>query len=313
MRYSVETWAPEYGVAADATQLEESAGTIRPDVEVPVDRWSPIEPPATSAVPERILFVDGVRRIEARVWFEDESVVRPGVCASVAGGSVLTAGGVARLQEVVIHRGFFARSARGAESIVTRHGTYEYVHCAGDAADDIYFGIHRRMTAIESQVATHHDADLVVFDGPLRHRKDPLSVGYVKTQHVQYLADAQQVVVSRLRAGQRTPLFLIEGAGARLSWYVRLPGPRSQPLSGVVRVEMPIVGAPAAASARADGVTLALQRFASEAHKDARAPQNLYPIAGLEQRLRHLLGDQHVLERALRRASHPDQWPPDAG
>ena len=46
-----------------------------------------------------------------------------------------------------------------------------------------------------------------------------------------------------------------------------------------------------------------LPRFASQAHKEPRAPQNLMPIAGLEQRLRHLLGDPVLLERALRLAA----------
>jgi hypothetical protein len=55
--------------------------------------------------------------------------------------------------------------------------------------------------------------------------------------------------------------------------------------------------------ALADRIALTLPRFASEAHKDARAPQNLYPIAGLERELRHRLGDSGVLYRALRRAS----------
>jgi hypothetical protein len=50
-------------------------------------------------------------------------------------------------------------------------------------------------------------------------------------------------------------------------------------------------------------VTATLPPYASEPHKDPRAPQNLYPIAGLERALRRRLGDQHVLYRALRRAS----------
>ncbi len=120
---------------------------------------------------------------------------------------------------------------------------------------------------------------------------------------MQYLADELQVVVGRLAAGERSPLFLLEGQGARFSWYVRLPGPLAQPLSGVVRIEVPAVGELAGVVAHADAITRALQRFASESHKDPRAPQNLYPIAGLEQRLRHLLGDPHLLERGLRRAS----------
>ena len=98
------------------------------------------------------------------------------------------------------------------------------------------------MTALESRIAARHDADLVVFDGPLRQRTDRHAIGYVKTQHVQYLPDELQVVVGRLGVGQRTPLFLLEGPAARYSWYLRLPGPRAQPLSGVVRVEVPALG-----------------------------------------------------------------------
>ena len=57
------------------------------------------------------------------------------------------------------------------------------------------------------------------------------------------------------------------------------------------------------AAAVADACTLALPRYASEAHKDARAPQNLYPIAGLERELRHRLGDARLLYRSLRQAA----------
>jgi hypothetical protein len=46
-----------------------------------------------------------------------------------------------------------------------------------------------------------------------------------------------------------------------------------------------------------------LPRFASSAYKDPRAPQNLVPIAGLERRLRGLLGDTRVLHRALTQAT----------
>ena len=46
-----------------------------------------------------------------------------------------------------------------------------------------------------------------------------------------------------------------------------------------------------------------LVRFASVEYKDSRAPQNLYPIAGLERALRRRLGEPSVLYRALRRAA----------
>ena len=50
-------------------------------------------------------------------------------------------------------------------------------------------------------------------------------------------------------------------------------------------------------------VTATLPRFASQEHKDPRAPQNLYPIAGLERALRRRLGDARLLYRSLREAS----------
>ncbi len=107
----------------------------------------------------------------------------------------------------------------------------------------------------------------------------------------------------RLEAGQRSPVFLIGGRFSRWSWYVRLPGPRVHPQSGVVRCELPGRGNVADSVARADAVTVALPRFASQPHKDTRAPQNLYPIAGLERDLRRRLGDAALLERTLRRVA----------
>ena len=46
-----------------------------------------------------------------------------------------------------------------------------------------------------------------------------------------------------------------------------------------------------------------LCRYASVEYKDSRAPQNLYPIAGLERDLRRRLGDNRLLYRALRVAA----------
>jgi hypothetical protein len=46
-----------------------------------------------------------------------------------------------------------------------------------------------------------------------------------------------------------------------------------------------------------------LGRFASATYKDSRAPQNLYPIGGLERALRHRLSDPQLLYRALRESA----------
>ena len=60
---------------------------------------------------------------------------------------------------------------------------------------------------------------------------------------------------------------------------------------------------PAAVTALADLTARVLPPLASTPHKDPRAPQNLVPIGGLERQLRHRLGDQRLLYRALRAAA----------
>ena len=49
-----------------------------------------------------------------------------------------------------------------------------------------------------------------------------------------------------------------------------------------------------------------IPRFASHAARDPRAPQNLYPVGGLESRLKHLLGDPAVVRRAIEARIHSE-------
>ena len=79
MRFAVETWAPEYGIAADEEALVDGSERVDLDVEVPAAAWVPVRPKGRRA--ERLMFVDGVRRIDARVWITDDGGVHAGVCA----------------------------------------------------------------------------------------------------------------------------------------------------------------------------------------------------------------------------------------
>lgn len=303
MRFAVESWDPSYGSAVETLDLDQAAEAVDPGVEVAPADWAPMAPDPGLSPPETVSFVDGVRRIDARVWIEHDGASHPGVCATVAAGVVRAGPGRAEVVEALVSRALYATPG-GAGPIATRAGTYELVPCAGDSPEEIYLAIHGRMTDLERQASVAAGTtDLLVVDGPLRGRSGADTVGYVKTQHVQYLAPDQQRVLGALGAGERTPLFLIGGRQSRYSWYLRLPGARVHPLSGIVRCEVAAVGPAADAAARASTVTAALPRFASQAHKDSRAPQNLYPIAGLETELRRRLGDPALLERALRIAS----------
>lgn len=300
MRFTVEPWAPEYGTPTGA-ELDETTVVPEVDIEVAAKDWAPIEPDAGPVSP--VLFVDGVRRVDANVWIAqpDGSAVL-GLCATYAAGAV-RCDGRAELVAGEVRRGLFT-AATGAATIATRHARYEVRAVAGSTPEELWLGIQQRMGETEKEIAARHAGDaLVVVDGPLGGAQMRGAVGYVKTHHVHYLPPALRPIIGRLDAGQRTPLFLTTTAWSRYSWYLRLPGPADHPWASVVRCEAPADLEVAAAQELADRVTVTLPRFASQRHKDPRAPQNLYPIGGLERALRRRLGDQMLLYRALRAAA----------
>jgi hypothetical protein len=74
-------------------------------------------------------------------------------------------------------------------------------------------------------------------------------------------------------------------------------------MDGIVRAEVTADRDVSSARRVADLTAVTMCRYASTGHKDPRAPQNLYPIGGLERRLHHLLGDRDLLFRALKVAA----------
>jgi hypothetical protein len=303
LRFAVEAWAPEYGSSIDDGGLDVTSAPIDPNVEVDSNHWAPRRPPPAER--PRLVFVDGVRRVDARVWIHDQhGSATPGLCATVAAGAVQAESGRAALVAAEVCRGVYS-SAVELAAIETTCGTYRPRRVASPTPEALILEVQMRMAALEQHVAAQvGDGAVVVVDGPLRGREPvPGAVGYIKTQHVRYLPDALETVVGRLAAGERTPLFCVGGRFTRLSWYLRLPGAIAHPRSGIVRCE--VVGDTPLpdAVAKADLVSAVLPPFASRPHKDSRAPQNLYPIAGLERELRRRLGDATVCERSLRRAS----------
>jgi hypothetical protein len=339
MRFSVDGWDPSYGASLEVDgQLDDSTATIDADVELPAGNWRAIDPDGAGPLPDALLFVDGVRRVEAQVWVEGDAAppdpatgeVQPGeataaLCASYAAGVVCCCDAGAHVVVAELRRGLFS-VAPHASDILTRAGGYKAHHVtlkrtSTPVMTALSQSLQGRLAEVEVIAAAAargaigtaaapagHTAggtsDLLIVDGPLRNRQHlPRALGYIKSHHATYLPPELNALVGRLVPGQRTPVFRMGTTWERHSWYLRLPGPAGAPWSGVVRIE-------AAAALHADEVTglagmsqRCLGRFASAAYKDSRAPQNLYPIAGLERELRRRLGDPQLLYRALREAA----------
>ena len=309
MRYVVEQWAPDYGSSVASGSLEESQATVDVSAEVPAEQWRALRPASTATVPAELAFVDGVRRVDARLWVtagRDESgssSARLGLCASYAAG-VVRCNGAATVVDAEVQRSLFC-DGPDLVPIETRHGRFGVRQVGSSSPDALSLGLQAAMGELEHHVSSRVSTDcLLVVDGPLHERRTmPHAVGYVKTHHVAYLPAVVRDVVTTLDTGERTPVFLIGDRFRRWSWYLRLPGDRSHGWAGVVRCEASPDRTVDEIRLLADSCALALPRFASEAHKDARAPQNLYPIAGLERELRRRLGDPGLLYRALRAAA----------
>jgi hypothetical protein len=234
-----------------------------------------------------------------------------GVCATFAAGLVRCDENGAHLAVAEVRRGLFAPA--GPPELHTRAGAYQPHAVASDDVDKLSQAVQERMAMLERTVAAAQFAGvaqpaamLLVLDGPLTGKLDLQgAVGYVKSHHVSYLPAEAAAVLGQLAAGERSPLFVTQGTFSRFSWYLRLTPDASHPWAALVRCEASADLPLPHATALADRAALTLPRFASTPHKDPRAPQNLYPIAGLERELRRRMGDAAWVYRALRAAASP--------
>jgi hypothetical protein len=242
----------------------------------------------------------------------------PALCASYAAGVVCCCReGGAHLLTADVRRGMFT-TADSADDIRTAAGTYRATRTAAHPdvapAQLLSLAVQRELADTELAAAAAARSgrgcidgradDLLVVDGPLRGRQHlPRAIGFVKTHRSDYLPPQLGGVVATLRTGQRTPVFRLGSSWERHTWYLRLPCRPGAPWAGIVRVECSADLPAAEAVAHAARSQATLPRFASTEYKDSRAPQNLYPIAGLERELRRRLGEPNLLYRALRRAA----------
>jgi hypothetical protein len=281
------------------------------DVELPPERWRPLDAAPGTQESTSVLFVDGVRRVEAIAWggTGPDGVPAMGLFASCAAGVVRCRPGRAELLDAEVRRSLVSGALR-FDDVVTRAGRFAadpvgLKDSGPPPAQQLADRVQRRMRELEATLsqwvaAEAEYGELLVLDGPLNNQvRRPHVLGYAKTHGTFYLPTELNRLVGTLATGQRTPVF---GLGDQLSWYLKLPGGSGAPWAGVVRVECWARSRVAEALELAARSQRTLPRYASAEYKDARAPQNLYPIGGLERQLRRRLGDQALLHRAIRAA-----------
>lgn len=310
-RLFVETWSPELGAAYEPGEAPTLAsGDI--DYTAEVNEWRPMPGEDGADVPT-VAFIDGVRRVDARLTLDDPmSGPVPGICGSYGVGATLWDRRVPRSEviDVAVHRvAVVAEKREGLE--LPDLGpllTYRMDEPEDRDPEALVQRLQTLMRNEEGRLASDlaRAGHLVVSDGPIKALGAETIVGCVKRHKRSYVTGRKAGVVAALAPGERTPLFVFDVGGfQRYSWYLRLArvvGGHSW--SGIVRCEC-TASLPLPEVCRlADRTAAFLPRVASAQHLDPRAPQNLAPIAALERHLKRMLGDPGLVYRSILAALH---------
>ncbi len=307
VRLRLDPWPSEYESALqiDASQ-DTSATQVDPTVETA--NWRAITPAPVAAF-ETLYFIDGVRRVEARVLADARETEIRGLFGSTAVGCVRCCEKRALIEDVRVRR-YLILSGGELRTESFRIGNadlrFEGHGVMNDAPDAALGQLQQLMRESEADLAESLAGPgvCVFVDGPLAFfasLKQEI-VGIVKRIFLPYLDPPQFALAATLQAGQRTPLFsLIDSGKERYSWYLRLSAGRriDHSLAGIVRLELRAPIGMKRAIEIADFAALTLPGYASTAAREPRAPQNLLPIGALEEELRHRLGDALLLRRAM--------------
>ncbi len=167
-RIFVEGWSPEYGSPLDTAELAPAEGSVDDTVEAMA--WEARE--GVDDGIEQLAFVDGVRRIDARLTIDDPVAGPvPGVCGTFAVGAVQWDRTEVRstVDEVRLER--WAIISCGRPELfptIDLQPPYETITIANRDGDALVYALQTKMREAEGVLATELSDDAFVFaDGPL--------------------------------------------------------------------------------------------------------------------------------------------------
>lgn len=309
IRLRLDPWPAEYESPFQIDEFQDDAD-VNVDTAAEGVEWRAMKP-AGEKQPELICFVDGVRRVEARIILDDGSgrIIR-GLFGSVAVGAVRVEESRASFYGINVRRYLVSGSGISLETESLVVGSSELIfepYSVPDTSPQApLLGLQNLMRNEEAEIAVRlsDGSAFVLADGPLTYFTafNLSTVGIIKRLFKPYLPAASFVLVQQLKIGERTPVFAITDTKYdRFSWYLRIGAPRvmDHEVAGVLRLEVRSGVGLARAVELADLSAGCLPAFAGDSFRDPRSPQNLLPVGSLEHELRHRLGDSMSIRRAI--------------
>jgi hypothetical protein len=260
--------------------------------------------------PAQMVFIDGVRRIDARLITRGQGRVGHGAFGSHAVGAVRVAGGAASWAAPRVGRPIVLGSGETIDGpiVVRPELIYHPVSTLDTDPDAPLRSIQEQMRIGEERLGREladSDDTLVIADGPLTFQEASRGavLGYIKRIFKLYLPSERLGLLAQLAAGERTPVFALRASRrfVRFSWFLRLAAPQlgDSELAGIARLEVSETVGAEDARRLADASAGLLPRFVPGRWRDPRSPQNLLPIGALEASLRRHLGDARLIRRYI--------------
>jgi len=215
LRVQLDPWQVDYGTELPLAIAEQpvSDETVALDIEVAPEEWDPMQPSAL-VVPSQLIFVDGVRRIEARLIIRRKQRLFHGAFGSHAVGAARVADRTASCNEPRVRRVVVIGSGEALDDpVIVSHGlVYEPVTTLDGDPDAPLRTIQEGMRLAEERLGRElADADdtLVVADGPLTFEEATRGavLGYIKRIFKLYLPTEHLDLLARLKAGERADLY----------------------------------------------------------------------------------------------------------
>jgi uncharacterized protein len=315
VKLRLDPWATEYNTAYYADEVNLSTPEhIDPYVET--QTWQALSAQPSNLSWERLFFIDGSRRIEARLLLEDEqeqiAFGAMGTCAVGVVDCCPQQQRQARIFATYVKRicalsGGHTMNDFLIASKASELGNLEYQVIPSNKrdADAVVMELQSEMLKQESLVASRlaqQQHSLIICDGQRPSlNQDSNVIGYLKTIHDTRLSREHLSVVRLLEQHQRSPIYQVRHKDfIYYEWFLRLRDPRPwfYSLAGMVRIQAYAEDISSVIE-MANWTCLNLPKFASKQHQDPRAPQQLLPIRALEHELKRRMGNPQIIRRRI--------------
>src|SRR5262245_60318378 len=216
VRLRLDPWPGDYDSALQIEEFEQTP-TAEIEMEVETTSWTAISHQERDR-PLRIAFIDGVRRIDARVLGEGRpSQPVYGMFGSLAAGAVEIEANRAFVKEVALRRYLILGSNESADSAVFKVGystvTFEPYSVFDSAPTAPMLALQNLMRSEEANLAEKLESSgaCVFADGPLNYFSGlkHQTLGVIKRLYQPYIPGPQFALLSQLQPGERTPVFAI--------------------------------------------------------------------------------------------------------